>query len=71
MSRITDTLDAACITLIRQALGIEPFDPITIDQAATRVRRAERITQAERFGVPVANFTTNDPKRIAKMLGLE
>jgi hypothetical protein len=70
MGKITETLDAAQLTIIRQAMG--QVDPsITIDEAATRMRRAKRIAQCERLGVKVVAYQTTDLKRIARMLGLE
>jgi len=68
--RITDTLDAAAITIIRQALGQLDCDSIGTDEAAHRVRRAERIAQCARYGVPVATLASPDLERWARRLGV-
>jgi len=45
MSRITDTLDAAALTIVQSALD----KIISNDEAERRVRRAERLTMVERL----------------------
>ena len=68
--RVTDTLDAAAITIIRQALGQLDCDSIDTDEAAHRVRRAERLAQCARYGVPVATLASTDLNRWVRRLGV-
>lgn len=70
IARITDTLDAARLTIIRHALGQLDCPSIGTDEAAHRVRRAERIAQCARYGVPVALLASPDLERWARRLGV-
>lgn len=71
MDRITDTLDAAAVTIIRQALGQLDCESITTAEAAERIRRATRIAQCARYGTPVAELASTDLDVWARRLGLE
>lgn len=64
---ISDTLDAATITIVRQALDGE----IDSGEATKRIRRAQRLAQVARYQVPVATYQTQDLGRISRLLGLE
>ena len=65
--QITDTLDAAIITIIRLALN----GVITTSEAVMRVRRAQRFAQIARYQVPIADVRDGDLDRISRSLGLE
>ena len=64
---ISDTLDFAIITIVRQALDGE----INAGEATKRIRRAQRLAQVARYQVPLANYQTQDLGRVSRLLGLE
>lgn len=64
---ISDTLDAATITIVRQALAGD----IDAGEATKRIRRAQRLAQVARYQVPIAGYRTQELGRICRLLGLE
>lgn len=65
--QITDTLDAAILTIVRWALAGE----ITTSEAMKHIRRAQRFAQLARYQVPIADVQDGDLDRISGSLGLE
>jgi hypothetical protein len=67
MHEISDTLDAATITIVRQALDGE----IDAGEATKRIRYAQRVAAIERYGVKLVSNKPQDIDRVARTLGLE
>lgn len=70
MDRITDTLDAATLTIIRQAMGQMDVSPISAHEAERRIDRAKILAQCARFGVRVVSLESPDLATWARRLGL-
>jgi len=64
---ITDTLDAAIIVIVRQAMNGE----ISAGEAVKRIRYAQRVAAIERCGVKLVNTEPGTLDRVSRMLGLE
>ena len=71
MERITDTYDAACLTLIRQGAGQLDTEAISAHEVERRINRAKILAQCVRFGVPVVALAAADLSKWAKRLGLK
>lgn len=69
--RISDTYDAACLTLIRQGAGQLDTDPISAHEVERRIKRAEILAQLARFGVLVVTLESTDLATWARRLGLK
>ena len=68
---ITDTLDAAILTICQQCL----YGEITSGEAMIRVRRAQRLAAVARYQVPISikgtTFSDAQVARMTRILGLE
>ena len=60
MERITDTYNAACLTLIRQGAGQLDTDAISAHEVERRINRAKRIAQAKRLEAQVVELSDAD-----------
>ena len=69
--QITDTLDAAILTIVQQALD----GKIDSGEAMQRVRRAQRLAAVSRYQVPISikgtTFSDAQLARMTRILGLE
>ena len=67
---ITDTLDAAILTICQQCL----YGEITSGEAMIRVRRAQRLAAVARYQVPISikgiTFSDAQAARMTRILGL-
>lgn len=63
MNHVTDTLDAAAITIVRAALEGQ----LTSAEAVKRIRRAQELAQVARYGVVVED---DEIDAMRKRLGL-
>ena len=68
---ITDTLDAAVLTIVQQCLD----GKIDSGEAMKRVRKAQRLAQVARYQVPISikstTFSDAQVARMTRILGLE
>ena len=67
VGRITDTLGAAILYFARLVLNGE----MDSGEAVKCIKRAQRLAEIERYGVPLMSYQTNDLNVIARRLGLE
>ena len=68
---ISDTLDAACLFIVQQAL----YGELDSGEAVRRVRRAQRLAAVARYQVPISikgtTFSDAQVARMTRILGLE
>jgi len=67
MRKITDTYDAAALTIAQQGLDGE----ISTNEAEQRMARTHMIAQCVRYGVPIVVLSSRSLDKWARRLGLK